>query len=214
MRRYSAPRRVEQAVATRAAVLAAARELFVSQGYSRTTVAEIAARAQVAVDTVYATVGRKPVLLRQLVETALSGTDTAIPAAERDYVRLIRAAATASEKLNLYANAIATIQQRMAPVFLALRDASVRDPSCAQLWVEISERRAANMRDFAADLRATGELRADLTDEEVADVIWSMNAAEYWVLLVIERAWSPERFATWLSDAWCRLLLETPPARH
>jgi hypothetical protein len=38
------------------------------------------------------------------------------------------------------------------------------------------------MRDFAGDLRATPELRDDLTDDEVADVLWSMNAAAYWVL--------------------------------
>jgi hypothetical protein len=34
-----------------------------------------------------------------------------------------------------------------------------------------------------------------------------MNAAEYWVLLVHQRAWTPDQFASWLSDAWTRLLL-------
>ena len=63
------------------------------------------------------------------------------------------------------------------------------------------------MHRFAADLRATGELRADLTDDEVADIVWSMNGTEYWVLLVGERRWSPERFTTYLIDAWSRLLL-------
>ena len=46
------------------------------------------------------------------------------------------------------------------------------------------------MRMFAADLRATGELRADLSDEEIADVVWSMNGPEYWSLLVVDRGWS------------------------
>ena len=55
-RRYQAPRRAEQAAATRRAILAAARDLFVSRGYATTTVADIAERAQVSVDTVYATV--------------------------------------------------------------------------------------------------------------------------------------------------------------
>lgn len=63
------------------------------------------------------------------------------------------------------------------------------------------------MRLFAADLRATGELRADLTDHEVADIVWSMNAAEYRALLVDGCGWSAERFGTWLADAWTRLLL-------
>lgn len=206
-RAYRSPRRAEQAAATRRAVLAAAREVFVERGYGPATVAEIAGRAGVAVDTVYAAVGRKPALLRELVETALSGTDVAVPAAERDYVRRIRAAGTAGEKLAIYARAVAELNERLAAVFLALRDAAVTDPDCAALWDEISRRRARNMLEFAADLRATGRVRADLTDQQVADVVWSTNAAEYWDLLVRQRGWSPDEVAGWLADAWGRLLL-------
>lgn len=206
-RRYHSPRRAEQAAATRRAVLAAARELVVANGYAATTVAQIARRAGVAVDTVYATVGRKPAVLRELVETSLSGTDEAVPAAQRDYVRRTRAAATAREKFAAYAEGMVALQPRLAPIFLALRDAAVSDADCAALWTEIASRRAANMGLFAADLRATGELRADLSDEEVADVIWSMNAAEYYALLVHDRGWTPRRYADWLADAWARLLL-------
>lgn len=205
-RPYHSPRRAEQAAATREAVLAAAWELFAGVGYGATTVADIAARAQVAVDTVYATVGRKPALLRELLQSALSGS-TASPPEKRDYVLRIRAAPGAREKITVYAHAVAELQQRMAPVFLGLRDAAATDPECIALWDEISRRRATNLRLFAAELRRTGELRDDLSDEEVADIIWSMNAAEYWVLLVHERGWSPLSFASWLSDAWIRLLL-------
>ncbi|MGH3915067.1 MAG: TetR/AcrR family transcriptional regulator [Pseudonocardiaceae bacterium] len=215
-RQYHSPRRAEQAAATRQAVLAAAWELFVSTGYAATTVVDIAARARVSVDTVYAVAGRKPTLLRELLQTALSGADKAGPAApdeQRDHVRPVRGAGTAREKIAVYAHAIAELQQRRAPVFLALRDAAATDPECAALWEEISRRRAKNMRFFAADLRSTGELRGDLSDEEVADIVWSMNAAEYWALLVHERGWSPSRFTAWIIDAWTRLLLRPPPRR-
>ena len=94
-RPYRSPRRAEQAAATRAAVLASARELFVTKGYAATTIADIARHARVAVDTVYASVGRKPALLREVLETALSGTDVAVPAAQRDYVQRVREAPTA-----------------------------------------------------------------------------------------------------------------------
>lgn len=206
-RRYHSPRRAEQAAETRRAVLDAARELLDEVGYPAMTVAQIARRAGVAVDTVYASVGRKPQVLRQLVETALSGTDRTVPADRRDYVLRIRATPGAREKITIYAEAIAAIQSRMAPVFLALRDAAARDPDTTELWREISERRARNMLDFAEDLRSTGELREDLSDGEIADILWSMNAAEYWVLLVHERGWTPERFSRWIVDAWTRLLL-------
>ncbi|MCW2530909.1 MAG: regulatory protein TetR [Blastococcus sp.] len=206
-RRYTSAVRAEQAAATRRAVLDAARDLFAEDGYAATSIAAIAARAGVAVDTVYAAAGRKPALLRELVETTLSGTDQAVPADQRDYVLRIRAAASAREKIAIYAAAVSEIGVRMAPVHRALAEAAVSDGDCAALRAEISRRRADNMRLFAADLRATGELRADLTDDEVADIVWSTNAAEFRALLVGERGWSAERFGTFLADAWSRVLL-------
>ncbi len=211
-RRYHSPRRAEQAAATRHAVLGAARELFVERGYAATTVADIARRARVAVDTVYATVGRKPALLREVVESAISGEDRAVPAEERDYVRRIRQAGTAVEKIGAYAHAVAEIQPRLAPVYLALRDAATTDADCAGLWTRISERRAANMRLFVADLATTGQLRTDLSHDELADVVWSMNGPEYWVLLVERRGWTAQRFGDWLADAWTRLLTTARPS--
>ena len=207
-RRYHSPRRAERAAATRQAVLASARELFVNHGYASTTVAEIAAGAGVAVDTIYATVGRKPAILRLLVETSISGTDRPVAADQRGYVKEVQASSTARQKIAVYAAAITTIQQRLAPVFVALRDAAAVDSECRALWTEIADRRAANMRLFAADLRAAGGLRADLSDEQAADIIWTMNSAEYWVLLVVDRGWTPPQFESWLNDAWCRLLLD------
>src|SRR3954465_4292759 len=208
--RYHSPRRAEQALATRHAVLEAARDLFVRKGYLQTTVADIAREARVAVDTVYATAGRKPALLREVLETAISGTDQAVLAEQRDYVARVRAAATAGAKIEAYVEGLGEIQPRLAPVYLALRDAATTDPDSAALWREISGRRAVNMRRFAADLRATGELRPDLSDDDVADLVWSMNGPEYWTLLVGDRGWTPQRFGDVLVDAWRPLLLVHP----
>ena len=205
-RSYHSPRRAEQAAATRSAVVGAARELFLSEGYAGTTIAAVAARAHVAVDTVYAAVGRKPALLREVVETSISGTDHAVPAPERDYVARIREAVGVRAKILVYADAVAQIQGRLGPVYLALREAASTDQDCRELWETISSRRAANMRDFVADLRVTGELRSDLSDDEMADIVWSMNGPEHWALLVHERGWTSERFGSWLADAWTRLL--------
>src|SRR5262245_4582948 len=207
-RSYHAPQRTAQAAATRAAILAAARAVFTARGYRAATVADIAAEAGVALDTVYATVGRKPALLRELVETSISGQNQAVPAEERDYVAAVRSAGTARDKVAIYASAVTAIQQRLAPIFEVLRDAASTDSDCATLWRQIGDRRAGNMRLLAADLRATGQLRADLSDDQVADIIWSMNAAEYWSLLVRQRGWTPQQFTAFLIDAWTRLLLD------
>jgi hypothetical protein len=63
------------------------------------------------------------------------------------------------------------------------------------------------MRLFPQDLIATGDLRPDITVDEIADVIWSMNSAEFYHLMVNERGSSPARFEHWLAESWCRLFL-------
>lgn len=209
-REYRSALRAAQARQTRHAILEAARHVFAAHGYSASTVAQIAAAAGVAVDTVYASVGPKPMLFRLLLEAAISGADEAVPAEERDYVRQIRAAPTARKKIETYARAVRAIAERMAPLYLILRDAAPHAPDLARIRDEISARRAANMRRFAADLMSTGELRPELTVDEIADVVWSTNSAEFYSLLVRERGWSAEQFERWLADAWIRLFLAKP----
>ncbi|MGV1037056.1 MAG: TetR/AcrR family transcriptional regulator [Candidatus Nanopelagicales bacterium] len=206
-RRYDSSRRKASADQTRAAILVAARDLFTERGYAATTVAAIADEAGVAVDTLYATVGKKPEVFGELIELALSGVDVPVPALERDYVKRINQVATADEKLALYAAAVTSIQGRLAPLFVVFREGAAADPAVARLWNQISQRRAKNMRMLAAELRGTGKLRQDLTDDQVADIIWSMNSADFYTALVTERGWEPEGYREFLVDAWSRLLL-------
>lgn len=204
-RRYDASGRREAAKVNRWAILNAARELFTTRGYAATTMTDIAARADVALDTVYAAVGRKPALFLELVETALSGTDRAVPARERAYVQAMRAEPDAGRKLEIYARAIGDIHCRMAPLLRVAQTAA--HPEVREAWQDIAHRRAANMRELAQDLADTGQLRPDLDVDEIADVVWATNSPEFYCLLVEDRGWPAERFTTWLADTWRRLLL-------
>jgi len=206
-RSYDSTRRTEAASKTRQRILDVARELFISNGYAGFTMQEIAVRSRVALDTVYAAVGRKPQVVTLLVETAISNRDQAVPAEQRAYVREVKAAVTARDKLAIYAAAVVDIQSRLAPIVRALEAAATAEPALRTIWHEISERRASNMKLFAADLLKTGELRADLTIDRVADVIWAMNGPELYTLLVTQRGWSTAELEAWLADAWVRLLL-------
>ncbi|HEY6794106.1 MAG TPA: helix-turn-helix domain-containing protein, partial [Kineosporiaceae bacterium] len=163
-RRYDATGRRVSAERTRAAVLHAARDLFARRGYAGTSVVEIARAAGVSVDTLYASVGRKPQLLLAVHDMQLAEGDTPVEAGQRDYVRQIRAAPTAAEKIAAYAAALSRVLPRTVPLHLALRAAGETDPACREAYAGVTERRAANMRLFAQDLRGTGELRDDLDD--------------------------------------------------
>jgi AcrR family transcriptional regulator len=209
-RDYDNAARQTASAATRQHIVEAARALILARGYRATTIADIARQADVHTDTVYQLVGRKPLLLRELVEQAISGADRAVIAEDRDYVHAIRAEPDPHRKLVLYARAVGDIHTRLAPLLLALRDAAATEPEAHQVWLEISRRRARNMRKLAADLHATGALRAELSIDEAADAIWATNSAELYVLLTGERGWSADHYQSWLADLWSRYLLAQP----
>ena len=207
-RKYDSSSRAEAAKATRQAIIESARGLFLEKGYAATTMSEIAKAAGTALDTVYATVGKKPALFRLLIEMAISGSDIAVPAEERDYVRAIRVEGDAARKLQLYAAAMGEIQPRLAPLMRVLQAAAPLAGELTELWQGIARRRSDNMRLFVKDLAATGRLDAGLSDSKAADIIWSMNSTEFYLLLVEQRGWSVEEYREWLGTAWIRLLIE------
>jgi AcrR family transcriptional regulator len=206
-RRYDAAGRQASARRTRGAILDAAVRLFTERGYAGATMADIAGAAGVALDTVYAVVGPKATLFRLLIETAISGTEEPVPVEERAFVQAIHAETDARRKLEIYAEAVRTIQGRMAPLLHVLRGAAPAEPELATVWHEITERRARNMRLFVAEVAGSGALREDLSLDEAADIVWATNSSELYILLVHERGWAPDRYERWLADAWRRLLL-------
>jgi AcrR family transcriptional regulator len=207
-RKYDSTSRSEAAKTTRESIIQSARAIFLEKGYAAATMPAVAMAAGTALDTVYATVGKKPALFRLLIEMAISGSDRALPPEERDYVRAIRAETDAARKLRLYAAALGRIQPRLAPLIRVLQGAASLDSELDALWRTISQRRADNMKLLAKDLAATGRLRSGLSESKAADIIWSMNSPEFYLLLVEQRGWSLVEYETWLGDAWIQLLLE------
>ncbi len=112
-------------------------------------------------------------------------------------------------KIEVYAEALGRLLPRSVPLAEALRVAALTDLDCRAVWRALSERRATNMRLFARDLRRTGELREDLSDDDVADLVWSTNSPEFY-LLTISRGRTPEQYAALVADLWTRTLLTRP----
>jgi AcrR family transcriptional regulator len=208
-RRYDATRRQAAALETRRAIANAARELFLERGYTATTISAIAAAAGVSHETVYANLGPKPAVFRQLIETALSGADEPIPPLERDYARQVLAEHDPSRLIDIYANAMRMTQERLAGLFDVLNHAAATAPELASYLSELIERRAHYTRIIAEHLAEIGGLREDVTVQTAADVLFALNSSEVFLLLARDRDWQPADFQHWLADAWKRLLLPT-----
>jgi AcrR family transcriptional regulator len=207
-RRYDTGKRRAGAAETRANIVDAARALFLERGFIATTMAAVAEKAGVSLDTVYASVGPKPALFRLMIELAISGQNVPISAEERGYVQAIRAAGDPADKIRIYAHAVTEIQSRLAPLFRVLQEGARSEPGLAALWSEISQRRAENMRLFVADVITGAHALPDqLTIDEAADLVWATNGPEFYLLLVEERGWPLHQFELRLTQIWSRLLL-------
>lgn len=209
-RAYDSSRRHEQAVQTRAAVLRAARRLFLDGGYAGTTVAAVAAEAGVSVETVYKAFGNKPGLVKAVFDVAIVGDMEDVPLLQREFVRQNMAEPDPRKRLMSYGAHLAATSRRTCPVQIVVRDAAASDAGGAEVWDQLQQERLAGMTAFASHLHAGGHLRAGVSMEEARDVLWAHTSVELWDLLVNRRGWDPERFGTWVAGQLIAALL--PPA--
>jgi AcrR family transcriptional regulator len=206
-RRYDASRRQEQARENRRRVLDAANRLFLDRGYAGTAMPEIARAAGVSVQTVYKTFANKATLLKAVFDVSVAGDDEPIPIAERDAIAEIRAEPRAATQITMYSRIVAEGSDRWAPVLLLARDAARADPAAADVWTQMRQETLTAMTYFAADLMATGDVRAEHSAEDVRDILWTYHSPELYELLVIERGWSVQRYARFFADAVIGALL-------
>jgi len=77
----------------------------------------------------------------------------------------------------------------------------------AILRTEAQAYRYGNMRRLVSWLVSNGPLRAGLTEEEAAAIVWTMASPEVHGLLRVVRGWSAERYREWLRESLTRILL-------
>jgi AcrR family transcriptional regulator len=202
-RKYRSPLREEAALRGQQAVIAAAADLFVEQGYGRTTIDQIAERARVSRPTVFA-VGSKAHLLA-LARRAAIGGESAM-GNEPEFAQIL-ATPDATELLHRFAGLTSGIARRWAPLQAVLAEAAASDPSLTELQQASRDDMYGCARRVVAALRSLGSLRAGLEPKAAADVLWLLIDPSQYRRLVTERHWSHRAFQRWQADAMTRLLL-------
>jgi AcrR family transcriptional regulator len=210
-RAYDNSRRTDAARQTRRAVVAAARDIFIDVGYPATTLAAIAERAGVSVQTVYAQFGNKSTVLKEVIDYSVAGDDEPTPVANRDWVQQIMAEPAARVKLAMHAHGVTTIMKRSFRLDWVLRTAAPVDADADALWHKAAHQRRAGMEQLATDLRDRGDLRPDLTVSEAADRLATLIDPEFYRLTVDVRQWTPEQYESWLAELLIASLLPVAP---
>src|SRR3954452_19183293 len=101
----------------RAAVVEAAKGLFLERGYGATTIEAISASADVPPATVYRLFSSKHGILRSLLDVSIAGDDEEVPMADRREVRSLVAAEDPREQLEGFVNVVVQVNTRIAPLY-------------------------------------------------------------------------------------------------
>jgi AcrR family transcriptional regulator len=213
-RKYDASRRRAQAMITRRAILDAAQGLFERDGYVPTTMEAIAAEAGVALKTVYGAFTTKAGLLRAVWDLALKGDTDDAPVAERAWYVAALGEPNAKHQIQLIAHNSVVVKRRIGSMLRVIRSAAEVDPDGAALWDLIQADFYENQRALVAAIEQHGGLRRGLDVATAADILWTLNHPDVWLLLVGERGWTPDEFEAWFAEVLEQQLLRTPPRRR
>jgi AcrR family transcriptional regulator len=101
----------------RAAVIEAARSLFLERGYGVTTVEAISERADVPAATVYRLFASKLGILKALLDVSIAGDHEAVPVAQRPQVSELARADDPGRQIQGFVAFASDINTRVAPIY-------------------------------------------------------------------------------------------------
>ena len=182
----------------RAAVVAAARDLFLERGYGATTIEAISERADVPPATVYRLFSSKHGILKSMFDVSIVGDDDDVPMADRPQVRSALDERDPTGQLSGFVAIAVQVNERVGPLYRILVSAAGTDPDAAAQLEAITQQRQQGQRSVARALSRAGALRPELRERDAADLIHAFLSPELYRLLVLDRGWTPERYARWL----------------
>lgn len=197
----------------RAAVVQAARTLFLERGYTGTTIETISNLSDVPPATVYRLFSSKLGILKALLDVSIAGDDEAAPLEDRPYVRTLLADPDPRNQISGFVSITCGIMSRTEPIYRILVSAAGSDPDAAALLAEQTRHRQKGQAQIARVLARAGALRPKLREREAADIIHALMSPEVYRLLVGDRGWQPERYEHWLKGILTDQLLPTPASQ-
>lgn len=205
--RYTSTLRAEQAAQTRQRVVAAAAELFASNGFARTTLARLAEGAGVSVETVQAQ-GSKRSLLTAAVHWLTFGDAAeqtrgffAAPQ-NRETVEAPSPAAFCRSGARL----VAGNNARTFRLWRAFASAAADDPDVDRELSELSGFIRGQCHEVVAMLAAQQWLRDDVPVDELGDSLWLLVGSENYDKATSRFGWSHEHYEGWLTRSLADLL--------
>lgn len=206
----SKPSRRERADASRRKLLVAAGETFMEFGYHGATMAEIAARSGLAVQTVSYFFGTKPKLLSALLGTTI---DAAIaegtPVGTTAWNEAPAHTASGAEIIDHFVDIGHGILLAVSPLLDVARVGAMTDEEVADVFDFHEQQRARDYARFIGWLVEADALRSDLPPKRAIDVALTVFGPEAYLALTARRGWESDVIREGMQEALKRFLL--PP---
>jgi AcrR family transcriptional regulator len=184
-RRYESSVRAERAGENRGRLVSAAHGLFLRQGWTLTTMTQVAAEAGLARPTVYLHFKTKLELLIACIDATLSD----IPVRDRaDYLAM--GEGSLAERAATAARWLRRAYERSAAIQRVLDDAAVTTPEACPVQTQMEQRRHD---EFANACRL---VLGGLPPAALVDDVWALGSRAMWFKLA-ERGWSPDDWEGW-----------------
>lgn len=200
-RSYNSGSRQVQAQKNQERILAAAKELFESNGFNNVTIEHIAEHAQVSAPSIYAIFKSKSGILRALIDTALppEHRSALIHQAKEEKSHAKRLGITAKISRELYDAEHAQIG--------SLQNASILDPLFKKLEIEREQRRYERLEESVKIMAEEHGFEKSLTTAKAHVILWAFTGRDFYRMLVIERGWSSDEYEEWLRDTLIKTLM-------
>jgi len=197
-RRYHSPIRVEQAQATRRRVLEAAQGLFLERGYAGTTVAAVAAAADVSAETIYTSFGGKRGLLEGVIHTAVAGVGAMVSRDDPTWWAEVAKLEDARQRLRRMVEHTCLTVARTSAIHAIIRGAADKEPFAVELRTQLfQERLKAQTERIRRFLR--NDLRPGLSVTEAGQTYSTLTGPEIYHLQTIDLGWTPKQHQAWLT---------------
>lgn len=194
-------------------ILAAARGLFLRDGYAATTLAAVADAARVGHRTVYVRFGTKAALLKRVVDVAVAGDTRPIDVVSRDWFQAALTAPTLAERVAAYASASADLLARAGDLIAIAQQAEPVEPVIAAASRAGREATRDAVRLFCTRLRDDGLLPDDCDVSWLADTASLLSQAQTYLLGRDTLGWTSDQYQHWLASTLRRLISAAGPGR-
>jgi AcrR family transcriptional regulator len=195
-RPYRSTLRQRQAQETRMRVVAAAAELFAELGYARTTLARIAAAADVSIETVQAQ-GPKASLLVAAVEYTAFGITGDQSVLELDVGRRFVALTDRDAAADFLVAEQTAIHERSARATQALYGAAAADPALDGYLGELIAGVGRQLRRLLEVCRERDWLRDDIPFDELVETVIVIASIDTYFRMVHRDGWTVDAYRAW-----------------